>query len=108
MYKMGLAVYKQCEQRLTDLNYQELQQKVHLISVHEKNAIQHRYSNVLNGSVVSKFRTSVIVTNTSRFSTTKSCKSLTSLVKVKVILCHYASSYLILYQVSISLEIPTF
>lgn len=106
MYKMGLAVYKQCEQRLTDLNYQELQQKVHLISVHEKNAIQHRYSNVLNGSVVSKFRTSVIVTNTSRFSTTKSCKSLTYLAKV--ILCHYASSYLILYQVSISLEIPTF
>ena len=29
MYKMGLAIFKQCEQRLTDLNYQELQQKVH-------------------------------------------------------------------------------
>ena len=30
MYKMGVAIYKQCEQRLTDLNYQELQQKVSL------------------------------------------------------------------------------
>ena len=28
MYKMGLAIYKQCEQRKSDLDYQELQQKV--------------------------------------------------------------------------------
>ena len=38
MYKMGLAIFKQCEQRLTDLNYQELQQKVNRLPFSGKNA----------------------------------------------------------------------
>ena len=42
MYKMGVAIYKQCEQRLTDLNYQELQQKVSIKNSTKNNKIQKK------------------------------------------------------------------
>ena len=44
MYKMGVAIYKQCEQRLTDLNYQELQQKVSIEILMKNKEIQKKGS----------------------------------------------------------------